>query len=91
VRRVSGSRRPPGSKRGCCIENGIDGFWRDAGTIVGHDDAGLSDGDVDDRRDAGFFGGIERVIDQLFEDDEGPILDGVPGLVDEFLLRTEFG
>ena len=41
------------------------------------------DDDADHRRDAGLLAGIERVVDQLLQDDERPVVRLVTGLGDE--------
>ena len=34
---------------------------------------------LDDRRNVGFFAGVERIVDDLLQDDERPILHAVAG------------
>ena len=69
---------------------------RNAGTVVLDDDARRlpalagRDRDLDDRRDLGFLAGVDRVVDQLLDDDARPLVGLVPGLRDQLLLGAEF-
>ena len=56
----------------------------DAARVVLDDDRSGLDGDRDHRGDLGLLAGIERVVDQLLEHDERPVVDRVPGLVLQF-------
>jgi hypothetical protein len=47
-------------------------------------------GDADHRGDAGFLSDIKRVVDQLLDDDQQPIIRLVAGLGDQLLTRTKF-
>src|SRR4030095_10887820 len=47
------------------------------------------DADGDLRRGAGFLAGVERVVDQLLEAHERPVLGLVPGLCDQLLAAAE--
>ena len=49
----------------------------------------IVDTDGDLRRGAGFLAGVERVVDQLLEDDERPVLGLVPGLRNQLLATAE--
>ena len=46
-------------------------------------------GDRDHRRDLGFLTSIERVVHQLLEHDQRPIMDAVPGLILQFAPGAE--
>ena len=52
--------------------------------VVLDDDRSGLDGDRDHRGDLGLLTGIERVVDQLLEHHERPLVDAVPGLVLQF-------
>lgn len=41
----------------------------------------LVDRDVDDRRDAGLFGCVQRIVDEFLEADDRPFANIVPGLL----------
>src|SRR5215831_6812319 len=40
------------------------------------DGAVRGDGDLDDRRDLGLLGGVQRVVQQLLDYDQWPVVDG---------------
>ena len=48
------------------------------------DDRSGFDGDRDHRGDLGLLTGVERIVHQLLEHDERPLVDAVPGLVLQF-------
>ena len=52
-------------------------------------DAGRVDLNRDLRRDAGLLAGVERVVDELLEDDQRPLVDVVSGLRGQLLLRAK--
>ena len=62
------------------VEDRLDRPGRQARPVVGDRDAGVVDADRDLRRDAGFLAGVERVVEELLDDDQRPFVDGVPGL-----------
>jgi hypothetical protein len=53
------------------IEETRNRLGRDTGTVIGDDDFGHfgRDPDLDDRRDIHLLGGVERVVEQLLQDD----------------------
>ena len=63
-----------------------DDLGRDTGTVVGHgDERDLAvvvgaGGDLDDRCPTGGLGGVERVVQQLLDDDVPERFGGLPGL-----------
>ena len=74
------------------IEHGADGFRRQAGAVVADRDlAGRGRYlDHDFRRDAGLLAGVDRVVDQLLQDDERPVIGLVAGLRRQLLDGAEF-
>ena len=71
------------------IQDAGDRLGRDARAIVGDDDLPVADLDADHRRDAGFLGGVERVVDQFLENDERPLIGAVADLLDQLALGAE--
>jgi hypothetical protein len=59
------------------------------GPLFVNDDRARLYGDRDHGDDPGLLGGVERIVEQLFEDDARPILDRVPGLIDQLPDRAE--
>ena len=76
---------------GVVIEDTRDRLRRYSWAIVADDDAGVRDDDLNNRSNAGLLGGIEAVVNELFQDDERPIVGVMAGLVDELLFRAELG
>ena len=72
------------------VEDALDRLRWNAGAVVLDDDRPAVDRDRYDRRDLGFLGGIERVVEQLFLDHQRPFVDIVAGLVDQFPAGAEF-
>ena len=64
---------------------------RDSRTVVAYDDAGVRDFDLDDRRKATLLAGIESVVDELFRNDQWPIVRIMTRLVDELSFRAKLG
>jgi hypothetical protein len=61
----------------------------DSRPVVGDRDVSTFHLDIDDGRAADLLGLIERVVGQLLEDDQGPLLGRVSGLRRQFLERAE--
>jgi hypothetical protein len=57
--------------------------------LVGDGDGALIDEDGDPRRDARLLRCVERVVDDLFHDDERPALDRMSGSLHKFGARGE--
>ena len=58
--------------------------------VVLDDDRSRLDGDRDHRSDFGLLTGVQRIVHQLLQHDERPLLDAVPGLVLQFPPGAEF-
>jgi hypothetical protein len=71
------------------IEDVADDVGRQAGAVVGDGDSRLVDTDGDLRHGAGFLAGVERVVDQLLQDDQRPVTGLVTGLRDQLLATAE--
>jgi hypothetical protein len=84
---ISRARTGAGRK----VEKAVDGLGGDAGAIVGDGDLARlgRDRDCNLRRDLGFLGDIEPVVDQLFHGNKRPALGPVTGLNDQLALAAE--
>jgi hypothetical protein len=71
------------------IENILDHLRRQAGAVVADSDPVFIDADGDRGCDPCLLAGVERVVDQLLEDDERPVVWLVTGLRDQFLAAAE--
>ena len=71
------------------VEDRGDGLSRDAWPVVAHSNPAAGDGHADHRRNASLLAGVERVVGQLLQDNERPVVGLVTGLSREFLLATE--
>ncbi len=71
------------------IEHAVERLGRQSWAVVGDLDPTLVDRDRDHRRDTGVFAGVEGVVDQLLQRDEGPLVLTVPGLRDQLLAGAE--
>jgi hypothetical protein len=86
VRRDVGlSARRPGAE----VEDGRDGLGWNAGPIVAHADLAPRYRDADRRRDGCLLAGIERIVDQFFDDHHRPRVGLCAGLCDQLLARAE--
>ena len=79
----------PAANARCVVLQIVDGFRREARSIVGDRDSSVVDRHVNHGRDARLFASVERVIDQFLEHGERPFSDIVARLIDKFALRTE--
>ena len=71
------------------IEHALDSFRWQAGAIVVDFDAVLIGCNRDHRSDAGLLASVQRVVDQLFEDNERPVGNLMAGLRDKLFLAEE--
>ena len=71
------------------VENRLDGFGLDAAAVVLDGDRPVLYGNRDDRRDLGFLTGIQRIVHQLLEHDQRPVIGRVTGLILQLALGAE--
>ena len=72
------------------VENWVDGPGVDPARVILDDDRVLLDDDRDVGGDFGFLAGVERVVDELLDDHQWPLVDRVPRLVLQLALAAEF-
>jgi hypothetical protein len=71
------------------VQDARDRLPRDAGAVVGHCNAGAGELDPNLGRGARLLGGVDRVVDQLFDDHQGPGVRLMPGLCHQLLAAAE--
>ena len=71
------------------VQDARDRLRRDAGAVVGDCNAGVGELDPNLGRGARLLAGVERVVDQLLEHDQGPGVRLMPGLCHQLLATAE--
>src|SRR5262249_34566322 len=69
------------------VENAGDRLGRNARTVVGDGDGAVGNLNLDGRSNTGLLGSVDRVINQLLEDHERPLIGAMTDLLRQLAFR----